>query len=62
MKRTFVIFIQLGTEADNNDPVQGYVHGTNRDAQELCNKLNDGSSVYYYYMELDDLKAHGFRA
>lgn len=61
-EHTFVIFRQIRKEcAMNDDPVIEYVHGSNADAQKVCNKLNADSTEYYYYMDLDDLKAHGFQ-
>lgn len=60
-ERTFVIFRQLGECPMNDDPVIGYVHGVNADAQRACNELNTNPSIYHYYMELDDLKDHGFK-
>ena len=60
MLRTFVIFKQIGECAMNDDPVVSYINGTNYNAQQACNRLNDKKNGYYYYMELDDLKRHGF--
>ena len=58
-ERTFVIFRQVGTCAMNDDPVVGYVHGTNRRAQEITTYITKGTNLYHYYMDLDDLKEHG---
>lgn len=58
--RTFVIFKMIGECAMNSDPVVCYVHGTNADAQKVCTDHNSKSNTYYYYMSLDNLKAHGF--
>ncbi|HPY85534.1 MAG TPA: hypothetical protein PLS20_10940 [Ruminococcus flavefaciens] len=59
---TFVIFKQIRKEcAMNDDPVVGYVHGIHADAQSACNELNAYSPDYHYYMDLDELKAHGFQ-
>ena len=60
MKRTFVVFRQLGDCPMNDDPIVGYIHGTNADAQKACNSFNKEGTGYYYYMDLDDLKRFGF--
>ena len=57
-EKTFVISRQVGTCAMNDDPVVGYVHGTNRHAQEITTSMTKGSNIYHYYMDLDDLKEH----
>lgn len=54
---TFVIFKQINLECPmNDDPVIGYVHGTQRQAQEACNDYNSKNIGYHYFMDLEDAR------
>lgn len=55
----FLIFKQMGEYASRHDPRVAYIIGTNKDAQEECNKRNKNSIFYYYYMEADEVKKEG---
>lgn len=52
----FLIFKQMGKYASRQDPRVAYIIGTNRDAQEECNRRNKNSIFYYYFMEADEVK------
>jgi hypothetical protein len=60
MKDTlFLIFKQIGNYASRQDLRVAYVIGTNRDAQEECNRRNKAGTAYYYFMEEDEVKKEG---
>ena len=55
----FLIFRQIGEHASRQDTRVAYIIGTNRDAQEECNRRNKNSIFYYYFMEADKVKREG---
>jgi hypothetical protein len=55
----FLIFKQMGEYASRQDPRVACIIGTNKDAQEECNKRNKNSIFYYYYMDAEEVKKEG---
>ena len=55
----FLIFKQMGEYASRQDPRVAYIIGTNRDAQEECNRRNKAGTAYHYFMEADEVKKEG---
>lgn len=60
MKDTlFLVFKQIGESASRRDPRVAYIIGTNRDAQEECNRRNKAGTAYHYFMEAEEVKKEG---
>lgn len=60
MKDTlFLVFKQIGESASRHDPRVAYIIGTNRDAQEECNRRNKAGTAYHYFMEAEEVKKEG---
>lgn len=56
-EHTFVIFRQINLEyASKDDLLVTYIHGTRKQAQDVCNEYNSKNIGYFYFMDLDDVR------